>query len=330
MVDRLAPELRGDLLAAWELQYGEASTESGGEVGAELRMRVRTEVAALAEHVDVRRLLPVALVRGHLLRGAFLVLVISALAVGLGDAFGIRALRVGLPFLNLERLSAVRIRVVEPAETVRAVAKRSQFDLTVAVDGVIDEPPVVQIDGAAPVVMQSLGGGRFRAHLLTGDADLGFRVRAGDGMTRKTVLAVRDRPVIQRFTKRYQLPEYLDSEVVRDESDQGTLVSVQGTLARVEGNFSEAVFEAAVVFIAEDGPKAGVEQVITVESGLPANKVLFPLQMSASGRYMVRAISKEWGISSDPAASYEVRVVTDNPPAVTLDLPETDLTLPAD
>jgi hypothetical protein len=329
MVDRLAPELQGDLLAAWELQYGEAAVGTESLVAAALRRRVRDAVSEASGSVDIRRLLPVALVRRNLVWGSVMVAGIVGLAVGLQDAFVIRALRVGMPFLNLERLSSVRIRVVEPGDTVRAVAKRSQFDLTVAVDGVVDEAPVVQLDGASPVVMQSLGGGRFRAHLLTGDADVAFRVRAGDGMTKKTVLAVRDRPVMQKFVKNYELPAYLDSAVVRSESDQGILESVQGTVARVEGTFSEPVSSATVVFIAEDGPKVGVEQI--VESGIAATtgKLMFPLEMAFSGRYMVRSISKEWGIPSDPSGSYEVRVVADNPPAVSLELPETDLTLPA-
>jgi hypothetical protein len=46
-------------------------------------------------------------------------------------------------------------------------------------------------------------------------------------MTKKTVLSVRDRPVIQKFVKNYQLPAYLDKAVVRSESDQGTLEAVQ-------------------------------------------------------------------------------------------------------
>ncbi len=329
MIDRVAPELQGDLLAAWELEYGEASADSGSSVAASLRMRVRDAVSEAAGTVDIRRLLPMALVRRNLVWGSVAVAVLSGLAVGLQDAFVIRALRVGLPFLNLERLSSVRIRVVEPGDSVRAVAKRSQFDLIVAVDGVIDEAPVVQLDGASSVVMQSLGGGRFRAHLLTGDADVAFRVRAGDGMTKKTVLSVRDRPVIQKFVKSYQLPAYLDSAVVRSESDQGTLEAVQGTVARVEGTFSEAVSAATVVFIAEDGPKAGVEQVVVSENVAATGKLSFPLEMAFSGRYMVRSISAEWGILSDPSGSYEVRVVADNPPAVSLEIPETDLTLPA-
>jgi hypothetical protein len=329
MIDRVAPELQGDLLAAWELEYGEASADSGSSVAAMLRMRVRDAVSEAAGVVDIRRLLPMALVRRNLVWGSVAVAVLCGMSAGLQDAFVIRALRVGLPFLNLERLSSVRIRVVEPGDSVRAVAKRSQFDLTVAVDGVIDEAPVVQLEGASPVVMQSLGGGRFRAHLLTGDADVAFRVRAGDGMTKKTVLSVRDRPVIQKFVKNYQLPAYLDSAVVRSESDQGTLEAVQGTVARVEGTFSEAVSAATVVFIAEDGPKAGVEQVVVSESVAATGKLSFPLEMAFSGRYMVRSISAEWGIPSDPSGSYEVRVVADNPPAVSLEIPETDLTLPA-
>jgi hypothetical protein len=329
MIDRVAPELQGDLLAAWELEYGEASADSGSSVAAMLRMRVRDAVSEAVGTVDIRRLLPMALVRRNLVWGSVAVAVLCGLSAGLQDAFVIRALRVGLPFLNLERLSSVRIRVVEPGDSVRAVAKRSQFDLTVAVDGVIDEAPVVQLEGASPVVMQSLGGGRFRAHLLTGDADVAFRVRAGDGMTKKTVLWVRDRPVIQKFVKNYQLPAYLDSAVVRSESDQGTLEAVQGTVARVEGTFSEAVSAATVVFIAEDGPKAGVEQVVVSESVAATGKLSFPLEMAFSGRYMVRSISAEWGIPSDPSGSYEVRVVADNPPAVSLEIPETDLTLPA-
>ena len=329
MIDRVAPELQGDLLAAWELEYGEASADSGSSVAAMLRMRVRDAVSEAVGTVDIGRLLPMALVRRNLVWGSVAVAVLCGMSAGLQDAFVIRALRVGLPFLNLERLSSVRIRVVEPGDSVRAVPKRSQFDLTVAVDGVIDEAPVVQLEGASPVVMQSLGGGRFRAHLLTGDADVAFRVRAGDGMTKKTVLWVRDRPVIQKFVKNYQLPAYLDSAVVRSESDQGTLEAVQGTVARVEGTFSEAVSAATVVFIAEDGPKAGVEQVVVSESVAATGKLSFPLEMAFSGRYMVRSISAEWGIPSDPSGSYEVRVVADNPPAVSLEIPETDLTLPA-
>jgi hypothetical protein len=329
VADRIAPELKGDLLAAWELHHGEASRGETTRFASSLRQRVKVSVTERAAQVDTTRMLPWNLVRKNLLQALLVVSTFTGLWVGFGDDFLVRALRVGAPFLDLERVSAVKIRVVEPGQGVHAVAKHSQFELLVAVTGVLDNPPAVHVEGMQPVLMQSSGGGTFRVKLIAGETDLAFHVRAGDGMTKRSIIAVRERPALQQFSKQVTLPAYLDSASFEEVSEQGNLSAVQGSTARVSGRFTEPVSEVSVVFVPEEGPKAGTEQALALESLSPDGHVVFSAPVDHSGTYRIRAVSRAWGIESDPTLTHEVRALIDAPPTVSVDIPEKNLTVSA-
>ena len=174
------------------------------------------------------------------------------------------------------------------------------------------------------VFLEQAGSKReFAAKLPPSVVQNGFRYRvaAGDGRTPEFAVTVRTRPLLRDFTVRYEYPAYtrLLPEVTADPRVEG----YRGTAVTLTARANRGVKDARLVFDTQLTQVPG-----TVSADTP-DAVTFRFNLDESCNYRIAWTAAD-GEGADCAA-YPVRVLADQPPAVTITPPRDEETaLPAD
>lgn len=326
------PRMREDLLSAVELADPRSVNGSEG-----FRQWLQHRVARRAAALNIRRLLPLALIRRWVATGALVLLVCLGLLLVPQVQFARRIARAMLPGVPIERASLTEITILHPSPPSGYVAEGDAVGVTARIAGRPVEEVWMQwrtVDGGAgesiltPRVAVpaspldgtpdhgALGGGTldtanvFAANLSIGSAPVEYRIIAGDAVTLWNELTPLPRPRVESFKKRYEFPSYAELPDREEEAEHGDLKALAGTLAQVTVRFDQEVSQATLRF----GNRGATVALDPIDGSSREFLATIPIRTPAS--YQVDATAIRSGLSNPFSPQYSITPVIDAPPAV--------------
>lgn len=320
------PEFRESLLSAVELGDPLFGQRWDSEV---FRAVLQEEVAARVDGVSIRRLLPGSLIAGWRLAAVLVLLLFVVLLCLPGVRYPLRFLRALVPVANLERVSSVQIRVLKPEGGDLTVPQGDSVTVLAEVSDPRVENVLLESMGdpasRGRARMQPLGGGQFSAVVQVGRASLQYRIRAGDGMTRRFLLHALPRPQIVEFVKTFRYPDYLKLPEHTVREGKGDLAAVDG--AKVTVAFRPNVpLARAVLRTTRNG--AYTDTPLELHAG--GRRLQAEFEITHAGTYQMLLTAARSGFESQFNPEYEIRVLADALPRVTLEAPAVDQSVQAE
>ncbi len=326
-VEHVEPSLREKLLAAIELRLNDLSNLRDS---AAFRRLLQDQVGRQMAAIDVRSLLPLRLLRRWLL-GALL-LTFGCLALLNVPGLPLKQLmtRALLPGANIDRVSRVRVTILEPTPHSTVAAREEPLAVVVATSGAQVNRVTLETRSAAGRksrhAMRPLGDAQFSTNMEIGDATLEYRILAGDAVTRWYTIRSRPRPTVRVFRKTFHYPEYARLDDMTVSETNGDLIGLQDTTVQMELELDQEVSTAEIRL-----RKLGADDVRSIRlepSGL--NRLHAVMHIDVPGVFKIRLISRETGFENTFSPSYEVRPEPDLIPRVGfVNLSDTTLLLPA-
>ena len=323
LIEHAEPGLREDLLSAVELG------RTGGQVfdSEQFRALLQTDVAHRMEGLEVKTLLPVALIRRTIGYAAMIGVAALAMMFASGWRFHTLLLRALFPGANLERVSRTKVIVHEPESGDRIVPQGDTVRVEVELAGEPSNRAKIETmsdqEGWQVMDMQPLGGNRFAATVQVSRASVRYRIKAGDALTRKYLLDARERPYVAEFQKTFHYPAYSEIPEQTVTEREGGIVALEGTEVVVKVRTNQAVTKAE--FLIDQGKTSSTVALTPAGEGWLAGKIT----LSASGSYRVHLVGAETGFENKFSPENELRAEPDLLPAVELEQPKNDLILPA-
>ncbi len=317
------PEFHESLLSAVELGDPLFGKHWDSEA---FRAVLQDEVAEHVEGISILGLLPTRLIS----RWVQVVLVAAAVFLGLlvipGMRYYLLFFRALVPGANVERVSNVQVRVLEPATGDRVVPQGDPVSVVIELSDPHVEMAVLESipeRGASGVAhMQAMGNRRFTTTVQVARESVRYRIRAGDALTRKYLLSALPRPQISEFRKSYKLPAYtrLPDRTVAEAN--GDIEALENTEVTLQLRPNVAVKSAQLL-----ATLGGARQEIplTMSGGGRLLKAVFPV--TRSGSYKVQLVAAGSGFENRFNPEYEIRLRPDLLPRVTLDSPAADQTV---
>lgn len=327
LLEQAWPGLRHQLVAAVELAE---TADEGRHDSPVFRELVQAQAVQRLQDVRVAAVLPHSLVARWL--GAAAAVALGGVVLGLLPEFGFsrQFARALLPMADLERVSRVKIRVLEPAADARWLAQGDHQSVVIELAGAAAEAATLElVSGPAVSVhervpMGAVGARRFAATVPVGTGDFSFRVRAGDALTRPIVLATRPRPAVVLFEKTYEAPAYTQLPVRR-------VVEEHGHLTALEGSFADLRFRVNQPVRAGELALASVGRTNILALTAPAPDLVHArVPVSISGTYQIRLLAAETGFGNNFSPLFEIRAEPDLAPQVTLEHPRGELLVAPD
>src|SRR5579862_4502091 len=330
LIEGVRPDLREDLISAVEL--GDPSGRERWE-SEEFREILQTNVARRMQDVKVSELLSFQRISAWVWVSTGVTAFVIALLLVPGLRYDRLLLRALNPLANIERVSRVKVLILEPNPAETSVP---QGDIvTVRVETAGPETKHVYLESfpqgkkSEKVEMVLASGRQFESSLAVGREPMQYRIRAGDALTRKYTLTTVPRPEAIAFRKTYIYPEYTrkPNRVADDERERetGDLVELEGSVAdlviTVNQEPSVATLRLEVGGKPSEIPLAATDSPLRLRAQVP---------LAASGTYRVHLESKKTGFSNKFSPQYEIRCVPDLVPRVVLEEPTTDLLIPPD
>jgi hypothetical protein len=326
LIEHVRPDLREDLISAVELgdPHGQERWDSE-----EFRELLQQNVAKRIQGVEVADLLSFHKISAWLWSAGTVVAIVFAMMLIPGMRYEHWLLRSLLPNANLERISRVKISILEPNPPERSVPQGDV--VTVRVETAGPETKRVYLETfptgkKSERVEMVLGSGRqFESAIAVGREPVQFRVRAGDALTRKYTLTTVPRPEAISFKKTYIYPAYAHRPNRSIEENTGDLVELEESTAVLEIQVNQEVTGAKLKI--EQGGKS---------SEIPLDRTANPqwltakVEIKTSGTFRVHLESRQWGFSNKFSPQYEIRAVADQVPRVVLEEPAVDLLVPPD
>ena len=326
LIEGVRPDLREDLISAVELGDPGARDQWDSE---EFREILQTSVARRMQDVKVSELLSFQRISAWVWVSTGVTAFVVALLLVPGLRYDRLLLRALNPLANIERVSRVKILILEPNPAETSVPQGDIVTVRVETSG--PETKHVYLESfpqgkkSEKVEMVLAGGRQFESSLAVGREPMQYRIRAGDALTRKYTLTTVPRPEAVAFQKIYILPEYAHKPNLVDErKDTGDLIALEGSIANIVIQVNQEVSVAKLKL--EIGGKPS-EIALTPETPLLL-KAQVPV--ATSGTYRVHLESKATGFSNKFSPQYEIRSVPDLVPRVVLEEPTTDLLVPPD
>ncbi len=326
LIEHVRPDLREDLISAVEL--GDPGTKEQWD-SEEFREILQTSVARRMQDIKVSDLLSFHKISAWVWVSGGVTAFVLALLLIPGLRYDRLLLRALNPLADIERVSRVKILILEPNPAERSVPQGDIVAVRVETSG--PETKHVYLESFTPGkkserVEMALANGRvFESSVAVGREPLQYRIRAGDAMTRKYTLTTVPRPEAISFKKTYIYPEYARKPNRIAEEDSGDLVELEGSTAELLIKVNQEVSVAKLKIEMSGKP-----------SELPLTPTDVPHQLraqvpiAASGTYRVHLESKSTGFSNKFSPQYEIRSVPDLVPRVVLEEPTTDLLVPPD
>ncbi|MEZ6130554.1 MAG: hypothetical protein R3C59_17855 [Planctomycetaceae bacterium] len=324
-VEAAQPELRENLLSAVELATDDPAAVHDSPV---FRGLLQRRVAEQMAGVRIARLLPLKLLSKWLIAALVVVVVLGALLSLPDPRFRLLAVRAMLPGANIERISRIKVQIIEPTPHSLTMAKDETVAIVADVTGgdfgdVILE--TITPDGTSTQLMHGRSESEFAANVHVTADSLQYRILAGDAVTRRYSITGKPRPQVTAFHKTFHFPDYsgLDDQTATE--DHGDLLVLEGTQAELLLELDQDVSLAELRL-----DVSGSDDVTTL-----------PLQKQGDGRwsvtvpvdepsiYKVHLVSAETGFENLFSPRYEIRPLPDLIPRVGfVDQQETNLLLP--
>lgn len=318
MLEQAWPGLRHRLVAAVELAETNADSRHDSPAFRDL---VQAEAAQRLKDVRMSVVLPRALAAKWL--GAACAVCVAGVVLGLLPDFGFprQLARALLPMADIDRVSRVKIQVIEPAADSRWLAQGDHQPVVIELAGAAVDAAILElVSGPASVVnervpMTAVGARRFTATVPVGTGDFSFRVRAGDALTRPVTLATRARPAVVMFEKSYEAPAYAQLPVRRVVEEHGNLTTLEGSFADLRIRVNQPVRAGELAIIT-----AGRTNLLPLTAPAP-DVVHARVPVGGSATYQVRLLAAETGFVNKFSPLFEIRAEPDLAPQVTLDQP---------
>ncbi|MCX7818045.1 MAG: hypothetical protein N2652_02380 [Kiritimatiellae bacterium] len=319
------PDLREEVLSAVEL--GTRPPAAAGLDSPAFRARLQASVAEQLARIEPEQLLPLSLVRRWVVPAAVVLVLVALLLAWPGLQGGRRLARAALPVANLARVSRARLDVVQPTPPDATVPLGDA--VTIVVEAAGRRVAEAWLDTAAGgrrarSRMKPIGAGRFAATIETTDAQLLYRARGADAVTRWYRITALPPPQIAAFEKTYRPPEWLGRPVHTVRETAGDLEGVEGT--RVDLCLeSDQPLRAAELRLDLDGESRVVE--LRPED---PRRWRTSLELVRPGLFQVRLVAADSGFENRDRPVWEIRVRPDQPPRVEIVEPAADRTATPD
>ena len=325
LVEDAEPHLRENLLSAVELATDDPTAINDSPI---FRSLLQGKVATQMAKIHVPGLLPLKLVARWLL-AAVVIITAVVLLVSLPDSrFRTLAARAILPGANIDRVSRIQVKILQPTPQSLTVAKDETVAIVVEVSGGNVDEVILETSTAEGTRQQSMRPrteAEFAANVHVQNDVTEYRILAGDAVTRRHTIIAKGRPQVVAFHKRYKYPEYSGLAETTITEQSGDIVVLQGTQTELQLDLDQEVSSAELRI-----DITGSDDVRVV-----------PFQQDANGRwsgtvpieeaaiYKVHLVSKETGFENQFSPRYEIRPVQDLiPRAGFVDQQETNLLLP--
>jgi hypothetical protein len=320
------PELRENLLSAVELCSDDSNPVLGSPV---FRRLLGDRVGRQMAGLNVRSLLPLALVGRWLVAAVLIVAVCAALLQVPGLRFRSLMARAMLPGANIARVSRIQVTILQPTPHSLTLAEDETVGVVVEIfGGSVDEVTLethAETNGVNRQPMRPHGESRFAANLSIGSEAVDYRILAGDAVTQIYTIRSRPRPRVQAFHKTYRFPEYTGLKDRSLTEPHGDLIVLEGTQADLVLELDQDVSRAEIRL-----ERADSDEPETIPLTPDGNRRLrATLPVVDPGVYEVHLVARETGFENTFSPKYEIRPQPDLIPRVGfVDQEETTLLLP--
>ncbi len=323
-VEEAEPVLRENLLSAVELATDQPDAVNDSPV---FRGLLQDKVAKQMTDVRVGTVLPLRTLAGWLVATLLLGTGIAMLLTGGDNRFRTLARRALMPGANIERVSRVKVQILQPTPRSLIIAKDETVAIVVDVTGGdVDEVilETVQRNGEPQQqAMRPRTDSEFAANLHI-ENDTEYRILAGDAITMRHTIKAKDRPRVVAFHKTFNYPAYSGLESCTITEDNGDLVVLEGTQATLRLELDQAVTTAELRIDSQISDEA-----TTVPLTKDDNYWCATVTVTDAAIYKVHLVSAETGFENLFAPRHEIRPIPDLiPRAGFVDQKETELLLP--
>ncbi len=324
-METVQPELRENLLSAVELATDDPAAVHDSPV---FRGLLQGKVAQQMSGLRIAGLLPLKLLAKWLF-AAFVVIVVVATLLSLPDPrFRLLAARAVLPGANIERISRIKVKILEPTPSSLMIAKDETVAVVAEVTGGSFGDVILETttpEGTTTQLMHSRTDAEFAANVHVTADTVQYRILAGDAITKRYTITGKGRPRVTAFHKTFHYPDYAGLEDIAVSEDHGDLLALEGTQAELQLELDQNVSAAELRL-----DVSGSDDVTTI----PLQKrddgrwaVTLPVEEAAI--YKVHLVSAETGFENIFSPRYEIRPLPDLIPRVGfVDQQETNLLLP--
>ncbi|QEG38862.1 hypothetical protein [Roseimaritima ulvae] len=336
-VEVAEPALREQLLSAIEL--GDTDRETPANGSPVFRAMVQDRVAGAISGVDIRRLLPLVLIRRWLLAALAILGLCVALWMVPGSHFRQLITRAVLPMANIDRVSRTKVEILEPTPHSLQVPEDETVAVVVRIGGALTDDVTLELHPLGGETIEqamrprtaaagaNAADSEFASNVSVGKSDWEYRILAGDAVTRTYQIRTSPRPLVQQVEKVYVYPEYaqLNDRVITE--THGDLEALSGTQAKLTVTVNQPVSLAEIVFesIGESEPRRIPMQPLEDS----ANQFTVELPISDPEIYQIHLVSADTGFDNPFSPKYEIRPQPDRIPRVAfVDPPQGTLLLP--
>jgi len=326
LIEHVRPDLREDLISAVEL--GDPGRQEQWD-SVEFREILQQSVAKRMQSVEMSELLSFHRISSWVWASSGVLAFVMALLFVPGLRYDHLLMRALNPLANIERVSRVKIAILEPNPAERSVPQGDVVTVRVETSG--PETKRVTLETfplgkkSEKVEMALVSGRQFESAIAVGAQPVQYRIRAGDAMTRKYTLTTVARPEAKSFVMTYRYPDYARKPNRIETKDNGDVEGLEGSTVDLLIEVNQDVKEAKLKI-----EQAGKSSEVALDATPEPRKFKAQLAISGSGTYRVHLESKAWGFSNKFSPQYEIRSLADLVPRIVLEEPSGDLLVPPD
>lgn len=232
-----------------------------------------------------------------------------------------------VPFVDIERPSLTKIRILHPAPRERFVPEHEQVPIEVEIHNPGETAPVLEVHAAGrpskSVAMSPAGTGRFIAALDVQSQRVHYRVHAGDASTPLLNLQPAARPKALSHAWQLRFPPYTGKPDLLQTDASPQIQALVGTAASFNFETSEPVREAGLRIAAPASPAnvplhADPKNAALLHAELPIRENL---------AFHLHLVSQRTGLSSLPHPLFQIQTERDAPPSIQITSPAEDTVL---
>ena len=267
--------------------------------------------------------------RGTFRRPAWWALGLAAFALLYGllfsEHFGNAFARFLHPTRYVPPITATRLTVV-PGDA--EMLQGDSLAVEARVSGLLPETARVECRGGKGASSDAMAfeGNAFTYTFVNVQEDFTYRIRAGDALTRRYVVTVRDRPAVKRLGLTYLYPAYTGMPERTEADGTGDVRAPVGTTLRLDVQADRPVAQGRIEFLP-----------LAPEGAAPQTSALLPLSdtefrgelaVGRSGTYRIH-LEDAGGIANIPRAR-RLEALPDTPPRVVFEEPARDVAVTPD
>ena len=325
MFEMAAPSMKEKLLSAVELSdYGKSNSYESNI----FKDAIQKDVAAEVGMIELESVLPKKLIMKWTRAAVITFAVFAALLLIPNLKFGTLMLRAVVPTANVARVSNIEITLIEPGNTDSVVPEGDAVSIVIQISDPNINTAYLESELESglkdTISMQKISENRFSTVINVGRDDIRFRIRAHTALTKFYTLRAVPRPQAIEFEKKYTFPKYSGLEPKTVTEKKGDVRILEGTTVDVAIKADQAVETAELRFENVGGKKWTVPLTVTDDNILKGQ-----FKVKSNANYKVHIVSKESGFKNKFSPKYDVQSLADLLPSITMTLPKSDMSLPA-